>query len=120
LVAITGGISDKYVSLSLVLYDSSFNGTQDSYISSSVLVPQVDDYKYDINRYENNFQINAKEYGDVRYYNKFITLVDIYNILNGDDPAADTGILPLLPGSTATVSLIYNEATITTASSKYW
>jgi len=114
LVAITAGISDKYVSLSLALYDSSFNGTQDSYISSSVLVPQVDDYKYDINKYTNNFQINAVKYGDVRYYNKFITLVDIYNILTGSKPTADTLTDTLtLSGPTATVSLI-GDSTIST------
>jgi hypothetical protein len=110
LVAITAGISEKYVSLSLALYDSSFDGTQNSYISSSVLVPQVNNYKYDINKYTNNFQINAVEYGDVRYYNKFITLVDIYNILTGNNPSADT---LTLTGSTATVSLI-GDSTIST------
>ena len=110
LVAITAGISDKYVSLSLAVYDSYFDGTQDSYISSSVLVPQVDDYKYDINNYTNEFKINATTYGDVRYYNKFITLVDIYNILIGNNPDTDT---LTLSGSTATVSLI-GDSTIST------
>jgi hypothetical protein len=81
LIAITAGISDKYLSLSIGAYDSNFDGTETSYIGSSVLVPQMFDYNLNINKYINTFKINAKHYGDVKYYNKFINIKDIYNIL---------------------------------------
>ena len=104
LIGLTAGISDKYVSLSLAAYDASFDGSTTSYISSSALVPQVSDYNYNINTYTNELKINAKEYGDVKYYNRFITLVDIYNILTDKEVTADT--LTLTGTTETTVSLI--------------
>jgi hypothetical protein len=110
LIGITAGISDKYVSLSLGIYDTTFDGSQGSYISSSILVPLIDNYNYNINNYTNELKINAVEYGDVSYYNRFITLVDIYNILTDNPPNAES---LTLTESTATINLI-NSSTIST------
>ncbi|MDB4346969.1 LamG domain-containing protein [bacterium] len=110
LIGITAGISDKYVSLSLGVYDTTFDGSQGSYISSSMLVPLIDNYNYNINNYTNELKINAVEYGDVSYYNRFITLVDIYNILTNNPPNAES---LTLTDSTATINLI-NSSTIST------
>jgi alpha-tubulin suppressor-like RCC1 family protein len=107
LIGITAGISDKYVSLSLAAYDLNFDGSKNSYISSSALVPQVSDYNYNINNnVDNEFKINAKEYGDVKYYNRFITLVDIYKILTNDPPNSETLDLIVTTVTPVTINLM--------------
>ena len=114
LIAVTGGISDKYLSLSIAAYDSNFTGASDSYISSSVLVPQVADYDYKINNYANTFYADAINYGDVKYYNKFITLVDIYDILQTNSYNTSS-TLDLSSSSSETIGFIDGSYSITTA-----
>ena len=75
-----------------------------------MLVPLIDNYNYNINNYTNELKINAVEYGDVNYYNRFITLVDIYNILTNNPPITES---LTLTESTATINLI-NSSTIST------
>ena len=82
LVSISGGIKNDYVSLSIGVYDNTFDGRQISYISASSIIPVLDYYDYSLNNQTVNLDININKFADVNVYNKLINILDIYDILN--------------------------------------